>query len=49
MLTLFYANSEPQPNAKYSCAASVAIASCRPHPNVGRPDVASFTIAEKNP
>ena len=22
----FYANSEPQPNAKYSCAASVAIA-----------------------
>ena len=23
---LFYANSEPQPNAKYSCAASVAIA-----------------------
>ena len=21
-----YANSEPQPNAKYSCAASVAIA-----------------------
>ena len=22
---LFYANSEPQPNAKYSCAASVAI------------------------
>ena len=24
--SLFYANSEPQPNAKYSCAASVAIA-----------------------
>ena len=23
---LIYANSEPQPNAKYSCAASVAIA-----------------------
>ena len=22
----FYANSEPQPNAKYSCAASLAIA-----------------------
>ena len=22
----FYANSEPQPNAKYLCAASVAIA-----------------------
>ncbi|MCI6638990.1 MAG: hypothetical protein SOT60_07050 [Bilifractor sp.] len=22
----FYANSEPQPNAKYSCAAGVAIA-----------------------
>ena len=22
----FYANSEPQPNAKYSCASSVAIA-----------------------
>ena len=26
LLTLIYANSEPQPNAKYSCAASVAIA-----------------------
>ncbi len=25
-LLFFYANSEPQPNAKYSCAASVAIA-----------------------
>ena len=24
--SFFYANSEPQPNAKYSCAASVAIA-----------------------
>ncbi len=24
--SLIYANSEPQPNAKYSCAASVAIA-----------------------
>ena len=23
--SIFYANSEPQPNAKYSCAASVAI------------------------
>jgi hypothetical protein len=23
---LIYANSEPQPNAKYSCAASVAVA-----------------------
>ena len=23
---IFYANSEPQPNARYSCAASVAIA-----------------------
>jgi len=26
MKILIYANSEPQPNAKYSCAASVAIA-----------------------
>ncbi len=26
LLTLIYANSEPQPSAKYSCAASVAIA-----------------------
>ena len=25
-LQLFYVNSEPQPNAKYSCAASVTIA-----------------------
>ena len=25
-LVFIYANSEPQPNAKYSCAASVAIA-----------------------
>ena len=26
VLLFFYANSEPQPNAKYSCVASVAIA-----------------------
>ena len=25
-IILIYANREPQPNAKYSCAASVAIA-----------------------
>ena len=26
LVSSIYANSEPQPNAKYSCAASVAIA-----------------------
>ena len=26
ILTFIYANRDPQPNAKYSCAASVAIA-----------------------
>ena len=26
LVFFIYANSEPQPNAKYSCAASVAIA-----------------------